>query len=773
MKNILTLVRKELQSSFNNPTAYVVIAAFLLLWEFLFFRQVFLVGEVSVRILFDFLPWLLLLVMPALTMGSITEEKSEGTLEFLLTRPIQPIELILGKFLGVLAFFSIATAFVFPIAWSFHFFGAVDWGQTCAQYLGGIFLAAVLASLGIAVSSLVRSQITAFIVSAIANFFLIIAGMEIVTSRLPLSTASFFEQLSVFNHFTSLARGVIDARDIWYFISFTSVFLSIAFLNILRSKLGKRRKAYRQYRLAFAVLFGIALFSNIVGARIPGRVDLTRNKIYTLSPATTAILKSLPDDIVNISLYASGQLPAEFQPVLRDTKDTLSDYQRIAAGKIQLTVKDPMSDEAVANEAQALGIQSVRFNVVSQEAYQIKEGYLGIAISFGGKHEVIPFVRSADTLEYQLSSLLTKLTTEKKPVVGMLSGHGEKSLSQDYARIATEWKKQFDVREIVAESDTASTDTADIDKSSAGKKPAGEKPLKNFTLSDDLKVLIIAGPIEDFSESEKKTIDDFLRRGGSAFFLFDGVTASPETLSASKNTSNFADFLKTETGVTVQPNMLYDLRANESVNFGGGRQMQYILPYPLWIRAQKIASNSPLVASVNELLLPWTSGVETNDEVLRQQGYESTPLFSTTAFAGQKEESLTIEPDQNFPSTDLAQYTVATALLRTASEGEKTASRIIVVGNSGFLTDQFVGSNPENLSFGIEALAFLGQESSLGSIVAKSASATKFAFTSASEPSILKFGNMTFTLIATVGYGFFRLFRRNRKRRFSYNSAEL
>ena len=165
MKNILTLIRKELQSSFNNPTAYVVIAAFLLLWEFLFFRQVFLIGEVSVRSLFDFLPWLLLLVVPALTMGSLAEEKSEGTLEFLLTRPIQPVELILGKFFGILVFFSIATAFVFPIAWSFHFFGTVDWGQTFAQYLGGIFLAAVLASLGIAVSSLVRSQITAFIVS--------------------------------------------------------------------------------------------------------------------------------------------------------------------------------------------------------------------------------------------------------------------------------------------------------------------------------------------------------------------------------------------------------------------------------------------------------------------------------------------------------------------------------------------------------------------------------------------------------------------------------
>lgn len=766
MKNMLTLVRKELQASFNNPTAYIVIAAFLLLWEFLFFRQVFLIGEVSVRSLFDFLPWLLLLVIPALTMGSLAEEKNEGTIEFLLTRPIRPIELILGKFFGILIFFSIATAFVFPIAWSFHFFGTVDWGQAVAQYLGGILLAAVLSSLGIAISSLVRSQIAAFVVSAIASFFLIISGMEIVTSRLPLSMASFFEQFSAFNHFTSLARGVIDTRDIWYFASFTAVFLSVAFLNILQSKLGKRRKAYRQYRLALVILFGIAFFSNIVGSRIPGRIDLTRNKAYTLSPSTVAILTSLPDDIINISLYASGQLPAEFQPVLRDTKDMLSDYQRIAAGKIQLTVKDPLSDAAVASEAQSLGIQSVRFNVVSQEAYQVKEGYLGIVVSFGGKHETIPFVRNTDTLEYQLSSLLTKLTTDKKPAVGMLSGHGEKSLFRDYARISDEWSKQFDVREIVAESD-ASTDTA-TSKANSAKKPTEENPTKHFTLSDDLKVLIIAGPTENFSDNEKKTLTDFLNRGGSALFLVDGVTASPSTMSVSKNTSNFTGFLKDELGVTVQGNMIYDLRANESVSFGGGHQMQYILPYPLWIRAQKIASDSPIVASINEISLPWTSGIETNDDELKKQGYESTTLFSTTPFAGQEDANLSIAPDQDFPKTDLATRTVAVELSSASVQEGKTGSRIIIVGNSGFLTDQFVGNNPANLSFGVSALAFLGQESSLGSIAAKNASAEKFTFTNASEPNILKFGNMAFALALTIGYGMFRLFRRNRKRRLSY-----
>src|SRR3989338_6729585 len=102
-KNIFTITRKELKSSFDNPTFYVNIAVFLLLWEFLFFRNAFLAGEASLRQLYDFLPWLLIIFIPAVTMGAMSQEKSEGTLELLLTHPVREYELLAGKFLGKLA----------------------------------------------------------------------------------------------------------------------------------------------------------------------------------------------------------------------------------------------------------------------------------------------------------------------------------------------------------------------------------------------------------------------------------------------------------------------------------------------------------------------------------------------------------------------------------------------------------------------------------------------------------------------------------------------
>lgn len=759
-RNIFTIIRKELQSYFNNPTAYIVIASFLLLWEFLFFRQVFLIGEVSVRTLFELLPWLSLLVIPALAMGTLAEEKSEGTVEFLLTRPIRPFEIIFGKFVGILAFFSIATAFAFPIAWSFGLFGDMDWGRMLCQYFGGVLLASLLSSLGIAVSSFVASQVAAFIVSAVLSLFLIISGMEIATARLPLFFAPFFEQLSAFNHFQSLSRGVIDLRDLWYFVSFTGVFLGIAFLNVVRIKYGERKKIYQQYRLATFVLLGIAVVSNVVGSRIPGRLDLTEDKLYTLSPATKELLSNLPDDVINVTLYSSDRLPSEFQPVLRDTKDMLSDYRTLAKGKIQVATKNPASSEEMKSEAQSLGVQAVRFNVVSQEEFQIKEGYLGVVVSYGGENEVIPFVQNTRDLEYQLSSFLKKLTTDNKPVIGFVSGHGERALSRDYQRISEEWKKQFEVKEIVAEE----VEAASNEKSSKEKDEASPDPKpKKLTIPDDVKVLVVAGPDQNYSEEEKKTISDFLAKGGSALFLVDGVSVSPSIMTASKNASDFADFLKNETGITVGKDMLYDLRANESVSFGGG-QMQYILPYPLWVRAQKIEGTSPITTSIREMSLPWPSSIEGDDSAISEKGYEKVDLFSTTQFSGKKDADFSIEPDQKFSQTDLARRTVAVSL--TPKEGK--SARMVIVGDSDFLTDQFVGNNQANLSFGLEAVAWLGQESSLGSIAAKNASERKFSFTTASEPNMIKFGNIAFAVLVPSVYGMWHLYRRNRKKRFSY-----
>lgn len=758
MKNILTIAQKELRSYFNNPTAYIVVLAFLLLWEFLFFRNVFLVGEASLRGLFEFLPWIFMIIIPALTMGSLAEEKSEGTLEFLLTHPINQWELVVGKFIGILVFLAISLLFIFPLAWSLNHFGNLDWGEVVGQYFAGLLMASVLVSLGVVLSGFFASQISAFLVSCIASFFLVISGSEIISARMPLFAAPFLEQLSLSNHFDSMSRGVIDARDVWYFLSLTAVFLGFAFLKLIKDKYGNRKKVYRNFQSAAILLVGIVILSNIVGSRIPGRIDLTEGKIYSLSPATKQIAGSLPD-IVNISLYASDKLPAQLQPTLRDTKDILEDYKTAAKGKIRVNYKNPSTDSAAGNEAISLGVQPVRFNMVSQEEFQVKEGYLGLVVSYGGNHETIPYVQNINDLEYQMSSFLRKLTNDNKPKIGFLNGHGEKTLMSDYGLIGQELKKQFDVQTITAKGE----DT----KAGNNPNPQGqaEQPVaavKKFTIPDDVKALVIAGPTEDFSDDEKKTLTDYVNKGGSLLFLLNGVTISAETMSATPNEKAPIEFLKKLTGVEVKKDMAYDLKSNETVGFGNG-PMSFMLPYPFWLDAIKANGNSPITSKIDSLVLPWASTLSIDGAQMETAGFKKIDLFSTTEYAGTQTAGFNLAPDQKFSQQGLGKKLMAVSLI-----GQDVQNRMVIVGSADFLSDQFVQNSAANFSFALESISWLSQESALSKIGVKNIADRKLKFNQDSDASMIKFGNMSLAFFATAGFGSWRLIKRKKMKEKRY-----
>jgi ABC-2 type transport system permease protein len=760
MKNILTIIKKELQAYYNNPTAYVVTLAFLFLWEFLFFRSVFLVGEVSLRGLFDLLPWILLIVVPVLTMGSLAEERSEGTLEFLLTHPLRQIQLVVGKFLSILIFFTLTLLFIFPLAWSMGKFGNLDFGQVVGQYLASVFAVSVLASLGIVISGLFSSQISAFLVTIIASFFLIMSGTELITARLPFELAPFFEQLSLSTHFNSMARGVIDLRDLWYFISLSVVFLGLAYLGLLRNKYGNRKLAFRNIKIAVSLFIGIFVLSNMIGIKIPGRLDLTEEKVYTLSDTTRDIAGNLPD-IVNISLYASDKLPAQLQPVLRETKDILADYQNFSKGNIRVSTKNPSGDSALAKEAASLGIGPVRFNVISDEQFQVNEGYLGLAVTYGGKHESIPFVENINDLEYQLTSFIKGLTTEKKNRLGFVSGHGEKSISTDYRALQQELAKQFEIVPVAAGSENAN---AVADKSVSGKTKDAKSSIdqvKKFVIPSDVKVLVIAGPSQEFSSEEKKAVTDFIAGGGSVLFLIDGVTISPADMKVAANEKNLADFVKNETGVEVKKDLIYDLKSNEIVSFGGG-QTRFALPYPFWVRATRSQNSLPIASKLENILLPWSSSLEADAKVIEDKGWEKNDLFTSSAFSGAQSAAFDISPNQKFSQTGLGQKTLALALA-PKQEG-KNQSRIVIIGSSNFLSDQFMQNGQTNLAFALDALSWLGQEQSLSKIRIKNLAERKFNFTNSSDPNLIKFGNLGLIFVVTVGYGTLRLWKRKKRK---------
>lgn len=731
IKKMFIVARKELKGYFDNPTAYIVIVVFLLLWEFLFFRNAFVVGEASLRGMFDLLPWLSLLLVPALTMGSIAQEKSDGTLELLLTHPLRDLDVLLGKFLATVGFVGLTLLAVIPIAMSFNSFGNLDWGVVLGQYLAGLLLAGVLASLGIFISSLFSSQISALLVAASASFFLVIAGFEVVTASLPLPLAAVFERLSVLSHFDSLARGVIDLRDMWYLLSATAVFLSLAYLQLLRRRFGNRKGLFRRYQTGMALFVGIAILTNVVGSRIPGRLDLTQGNLYTLTTETRQVLDDVPD-VVNLTLYASDQLPAQMQPTLRDVKDTLRDYDIMGGGNVVVSSVNPDTDSQVAQEAQSRGIQPVQFNVVGQQELQVKSGYLGVAIAYSGATETIPFVQSTDDLEYRLTSAIRQLTTTDKKKVAFLTGHGEKSRFTISA-FSEELGKQFEVEDLATEE--------------------GE----GFSVGEDVGAIIVAGPTQELGEQTRRELTRFVEEGGGLLALVDGMTVSPQVGSATPAQTNINEVLKTF-GVTVEQNLVYDVRSNEVVSFGGG-PFGLAVQYPFWPRVVALPGSADITEGLETIALPWPSSLTVDKEVASDKGLTITTLLTTTQFGGKQTGSISIDPTQEVSRENLGEQTVAISV-----GGAENSGRLVVVGDSDFVLDQFAQDVPENVALALAAVSWLTGEESLSGIQLRQQVERRLMFTDATQVGLVKYGNMALALVIPLGLGFMRLTRRRNLR---------
>ncbi|MFA6171541.1 MAG: ABC transporter permease subunit [Patescibacteria group bacterium] len=224
-KNIYILFKKELWAYFNSPIAYIFIAVFLVAGNWLFFNSFFISGQASLRNYFSLLPWMFLFLAPALTMRLWAEEKKSGTIEFLLTLPVTDSEAVLGKFFGALSFLFITLLLSVSVPISIAFLGSVDMGPVAGGYLGALFLGGSYLALGLFISSLTKNQIIAFILALAACFLFFMAGADFAVSSAPQFLQPLMQFLGLGSHFYNIAKGVIDTKDIIYYLSFMFLFL--------------------------------------------------------------------------------------------------------------------------------------------------------------------------------------------------------------------------------------------------------------------------------------------------------------------------------------------------------------------------------------------------------------------------------------------------------------------------------------------------------------------------------------------------------------------
>jgi len=234
MRQVLPIFKKEFRSYFVSPIAYIVIAIFLIVTGWFFFSTFFLFNQASVRNFFALLPIIFAFVIPAVTMRLVSEELNVGTYELLLTLPVTFREVVLGKFLAATAFVAamLVPTLAYPVIVAF--LGDLDWGPVIGGYLGAILLGASFSAVGLLASSLTRNQIVAFIIGVAICFALVLIDKILVF--VPSWLAGILDYLGADSHFENISKGILDSRDILYFLSLT--FLGLYATHLIMEEKG-------------------------------------------------------------------------------------------------------------------------------------------------------------------------------------------------------------------------------------------------------------------------------------------------------------------------------------------------------------------------------------------------------------------------------------------------------------------------------------------------------------------------------------------------------
>ncbi len=227
MNLALTITKKEIKSYFNSPAAYIVLVIFLLLSGWFFASPLFINNQANLRTLFSIIPLLYLFFIPAITMGLLSREKNTGTIELLATLPLKDTQIIMGKFWASVSLIGVGLLLTLVHFITIVLLGTnVDFGAIFCGYIGLLFLGAVYSSIGIFASSITSNQIVSLIISFFIIFFFFI--IKFFLFFVPDFLVGIFQFLSIDYHFSNIIRGVIDTRNIIYFISLIILFLKLA-----------------------------------------------------------------------------------------------------------------------------------------------------------------------------------------------------------------------------------------------------------------------------------------------------------------------------------------------------------------------------------------------------------------------------------------------------------------------------------------------------------------------------------------------------------------
>ena len=666
---MIAILKKEINSFFASPIGYLVVAIFLIinglfLWLFKGEFNILDYGFADVSPFFMLAPWVFLFLIPAITMRSFSDEKKQGTIELLLTKPISNFNIVLGKSLA--AFILIIIALIPTLLYVFTVYqlgnpvGNLDMGSTLGSYFGLLFLVAAYTAIGVFASTVSDNQIVAFIIAVFICLFFFI-GLDSIAE---FTSSTFIEQLGMNSHFKSMSRGVLDSRDILYFLSVTLFFLLLTKLGINSKKAGKKEF------IQFLVLGLGLLVVNMFTQSIYKRFDLTKDQRYTLSQAALDIIKDVDSPII-IDVFLEGDFPSEFRRLQTETKQLLEEFSAYNP-HIVFNFINPLEDgnsrDANIKSLNQRGLTPLQLSV-NENGKSTQEVIFPWALaSYNNETVKISLLKnkigatakdmvsnSVQQLEYVFADGFSKLTHPKHRKIAVLRGNGQ--LKNKYiAAFVKTLRDYYFIAPFTLDS-VASNAQQTLDK------------LEAFDL------IINAKPTQAFSEQEKLVLDQFIMNGGKSLWLIDKVAIDKDSLynDAGKSFATARDLNLTDFffkyGVRINPVLVNDLySAPITLAIGEGSEAQF---QPIQWQYSPLASganNHPIVNNINLVKFDFANQIDTlKNTVSKTILLKSSPL--TKLLGTPREISLDIVTKQ----PDKSKYTKGRQTLSVLLEGEFTS----------------------------------------------------------------------------------------------------
>jgi gliding-associated putative ABC transporter substrate-binding component GldG len=627
--------KKEWTQYFSGITGYLIIGFYLLMNGLVLFilpnYNILDFGYASLQVYFDFAPWFLLLLVPAITMHSFSDEYKLGTYELIRSLPIRPLHLILGKFIGtyLIVLVAILPTILYAFALdSLSAIGGLDWGGTLGSYLGLLFLAAAYTAIGIYTSSTTKNNLVSLLFS-ILLCLLFFKGFDWLSGIGSFKNGYDFyiTQLGFGFHYRAMSRGVISLQDAFYFISILILF-GIGSLENIKAK------------FKYIVTISLILVLNYFAFVWPLQLDLTKEHRYTLSNSSKEIIQKVPSSI-KIHLYLGGDLPAYYKKIAQSTANLLEQFHQINPSAIQWQIEVPSKlykDKELYrfyDSLSKLGLPIQRLQEQDRASDKRVDQLLvpGALVEVEGQKSMVIDLRSSKKF-FKPYNIVKDIPEEDLEA----SANAAEALLEYKFIQAIYLLNRTEVATIAYA--IGNGEPTDLTVNDLGESIRHQYNLVVFDLkkgyldAKKIKTLLIVKPTQPFSESDKLKLDQYIMSGGNILWAVDKLYAEYDSLRKTDG-SYIAydrglglDDLFFKYGIRMNSNLVQDLNCAKLPMVTGqqadGSPMMQRIPWPYYPFLLG-EDRHPIVQNLDRVLSLFPSSMDT----LVSAGIKKTILLTT------------------------------------------------------------------------------------------------------------------------------------------------